>query len=423
MKNEINIAREERGNFTWDFFMRQLGTIDEELKAKVTNSMMSFIEYYTNEINFRIMDEEDARNLFNNIQYIMSMYAYKNPDIDVKSEVFDSYSYIKRSYKFYKDEITNLRKAIDNLYKINPLNKLPEVGIYIERLKITLKAYENLISCNLNNQQIEFMPITFKGDDYPFFTMVSDAENGFYEFGNVIFKVMAQFEFFALFDENTVISVYQNLNFDITEKGEPYKYPEILRPVLQQYLFCCEYSAEPLSLNLTTENVKRIGVDMKIFAKKVQKEAKYYIISDENYKLIMEFINTSSASEFYKDKLYKLVGSFKHNFDISSEGSVLKVSIFEKMISKLKESRGFEKNFDLSYEIIDIITEHPPVTILYEEDAIDDDYMDILIKSLKSDSGFKTLSSDTQEYILKNVPDVRNSLLMFKKMKNIAFLV
>ena len=423
MKNEISVIKKEKENFSVNFFMNQLGEISEELREKVTSSVMSFIEFYTQEINYRIIDDEDARNLFNNIQYLMSLYAYKNDDVDAKEEILDSFSYIKKSYKFYKSEIANLKKAIDNLFKINPLNKLPEVAVYLERLRITVKAYENLISSNLETQQIEFMPLTYKGKDYPFFKLVDNIENGFLGFYDVISSIEAQFEFFGLFKESDIIRIYKNLNCDVLENGQEYKYTDVLRPVLQQYLFCSKYSKKPTSLRLEEDDVKNIGVDMKIFFTKEEKEEKYYILPDEEYAEVMNIINTSDASEFYRDKLYNCASVFNHIEEIRSDNCrVVRVSILDNIISKLKGSRGFEKNQDISYEIITILT-RKITTVLYEEDAIDDEYMDMLIMKLKSDEGFKSLTTATQEYILKNVPDVRHELLSFKKMKNIAFLV
>ena len=412
MKNEI---------FFVDFFIRQLVGASDEVKESIQNSIMLWAGNYTSNINYDVLDDQDARNLFENVKFIISFYTYKN-DIDVMDKVFDMYSFIESSYKFFKDTLSGLKERIDILYQDNPLKKLKEVIVYLERLKLTTISYENLVSCDLKSQPIEMMSVNYIGNDYPFFTLNSEFKTGFYDFEEVIFEIEQQFKFYKLFNDDDLIRVYKNLNSDVTSSGEEYKYNEILRPVLQQYLFCCEYSAEPLSLVLTQTDVKNIGVDMKIFFMKVKKEAGYYILTDNDYKELMKLINSSGASEFYKEKLAQLVRDFRYNDSLEVDGRVCLKSVTDRLISILKESRGFIKNPELSYKVIEIIT-RTETSIFYEEDAIDDEYMNILISSLKANSAFKTLEKETQGYILSNVPDVRKSLLAFKKMKNIAFVI
>ena len=442
IKKEIKLP-EFSNNYVADLldFCLLSGRIDkenyEDILLSYSDNMNDYLIGIANRNNYILVDNKDCERLFANVNYMVGFYIWHNKfELDIFiSKMWRPFELLKEAENYYFEVLKNVS---DRILKLKDNNKIEmySINAFFERLCATVERYKDLVRDLISELDLGYGILQDKDNKfryfgkYEMFDLLSNAETrGFVNFINAISELEYQFEFYSLFNPKKIKRVYDNLLFDVVVgiDTKPQKYTNLLRPVLQQFLFCCEYSDEDaVKLSLRKEDVIFVFEDLKTkYMKDIPKVREFYKATDEKIsKIFSEISEDYKISEFYNERLDNLRSCFF--YDKKTFGNDFKVAAkdtFERAVREIKSKKMYEKNKEATDKIISKLTEEE-TKYYYTEMGIVDSYLEYLKSALKNNEAFKSLSDNTREYILNNIPDVRNSLMaFFLYNKNISFYV
>ena len=442
IKKEIKLP-EFSNNYVADFldFCFSSGNIDKEnyeyLQASYCDNMNDYLIGIANRKNYILVNNKDCEILFANVNFMVGFYIWhKKFELDTFiSKMWKSFDLFKEAENYYFEVLKDLNERILKLKDDNKI-EMYSIDAFFERLIATVERYKNLVGELIYELDLGYGILQDKENKfryfgkYEMFDLLSNTETrGFVNFINAICELEYQFEFYSLFNPKKIKRIYDNLLFDVVvgKDTKPQKYTNLLRPVLQQFLFCSEYSEEDVvKLSLKKEDVIFVFEDLKTkYMKDIPKVREFYKATDEKIsKIFSEISEDYKISEFYNERLDNLRSCFF--YDKKTFGNDFKVAskdTFERVVKEIKSKKMYEKYMEATDKIISKLTEEE-TKYYYTEVGIVESYNEYLMSALKNNEVFKSLSENTQEYILNNIPDVRNSLMaFFLYNKNISFYV
>lgn len=442
LKKEIKLP-EFSNNYVADIldFCLSSGKIDKENYEDILTAYLDNMNNFLIDISYRknyiLINNDDCERLFSNVNYIVGFYFW-NAKLDVDlfiSKMWKPFELFKEAEKYYFEILERLKERISKLKNDNKI-KIEALFAYFERISFTCQRYENIVKENISDLQTDYQDIEFKNPNSKYngkflmFNMLESTETkGFVNFVEGINELECQFEFLNLFNPNDIKKIYDNMFFDVIfgSESRPQKYNNLLRPVLQQFLFCCEYSEEnAINLSLKKEDVLFVFEDLKNkYLKNVEKLTEFYKATDEKINgILLEARKNYNITDFHYKSLYNLTSYFKYDKKLfGDEFKVANKEFFERYSKNLKSKSTYLKYKEATDFIIDSLTEEE-TKYIHTEQEIDASYNEYLKNALERNESFMSLSDKTKEYIIKNIPDVRNCLMtLFLYSKNIAFYV